>query len=540
MSDLPAGNSKPTRPESRRSIIIVAVLCGSFLWWWFTLDPTPEAVGPLGLVDRALKEEMQEAPNARTGRPLPLDFDLLELAMGFLRSGKFNEATNLTLAVQAPILQARGLRAVAYGYLAKDSGAMGAALQVLNQITDPTLRDAAREYVLVDLTRLGFADIAWEQQPSLALKVSLIRNMAESDAQAEATRQLATVEPEVLALSPVPPALLAELAWTHLALRHTDQVFAMAPKLAPAAQDEIYLELFRMVRLDNPDLAKATLERLPAHLHWRARIEAAKLNGTLETSAQLLTELAAKVASEPTIEHTLLLTKAQWQLNQPETDAWRKSAVQLEQLLETAPVEMQLKHWLTLAQLYYDALDATEGHRLLERVRLKTTTLPDAVTRLPHLANLLDAAFRNAETNYVPQLLRDVDPDLQALPATLPEALTPALRQICVARFREGNWLTVLSLVPKFPPATQTALLTALADLPVESSAGQGFAVSQDESLASFRQVATSQGETEAAKLAVRQPTGLARARAWLEIAKGLVLKAVLDNELTSPPPVPM
>ncbi len=539
MSDVvvPPSAGQEKKPESRRSIIIVAVICASFLWWWFTLDPAPEEVGPLGLVQRALHEELQENTAKPTARPLAVDFDLLELAMNFLRAGKFNEATNLAVEVHAPILQARGLRAVAFGHLAKDTGGMGAALEVLKRIADPALQQTSREQILVDVTRMGFPDVAWEQQPSMALKVAIVRNMAESDAQTEAAQRLLLVEPEVLA-QPT-PAMLEELLWAHVALQHVDRVFELLPKLPEAAQDDLYLDLFRMVRLKDAALAKPTLERLPERLHLRARLEAVKLSGTLDKPEQLLAELEAKFQAEPTVAKALLLTQAQYQLEKPEPQTWITTAQQLEKLLATAPAEQRIVTALTLSQIYYDALDGTNGHRLLESGRQLTAALPDVMARLPHLASLLEAAFRNGETNYVQQLVRDLEPDLQALNASTPIALLPALRQVCVAMFREGEWVSVLDLLAKFSAPMQAGVLTALADLPVESSAGQGFAISQDRSLALFRQVATSQGEVEAAKLALRQPTGTARARAWLEIAKGLVLKQVIDSELTIPPVAP-
>jgi hypothetical protein len=216
-------------------------------------------------------------------------------------------------------------------------------------------------------------------------------------------------------------------------------------------------------------------------------------------------------------------------------EAWRKSAAATETFFPNTTPEDRLVKTLQLAQIYYDALDPFDGHRLLETARQEMAALPDATTRLPHMAQLLESAFRNAETNFVQELLRDLTQDFVALPAALPSTLHPALRQVCVAIFREGDWQPVLDLLPKFPVTVQNYILTRLADLPVESSAGQGFAISQDKQLAIFRQAATIQGEKEAGKLAIRQPTGLARSRAWLEIAKGLVLKQMIDAQAAAP-----
>ncbi len=511
------------KSETHRSTVIVAVLCASFLWWWFTLDPTPEVVGPLGLVERALIDEQQETPATAAQRPVVLDFDLLELAMGYLRAGKFSEATRLAANLQAPGLQARGLRAIATGHLAQSSGAMGEALEVLGKITDSALRETAREQVLGEISRLGFADVAWEQQPSLPLQLSILRNMAESDAQPEARRRLNVLEPAALASGS--PGLMAELTWTHLALHNVERVLALLPQLPEPMQDEIYLDLFRMMRLEDPTQARPTLERLPARLQWRARIEAANLGGTLETPAALVAELTS--ATTDTAADLRLLTQAQATLHQPTAEAWQATAQRLEKLPPSLPNDTTL--WL--AQLYYDALDQVNGHRLLELARAQTLRLPTTAERIPPLAALLAAAFRNAETSYVQQLLLDLEPVLADLPSPLPDALGTPVREICAAEFRDGQWPRVFALLPKLPPHFQTKVLADWADLVVEASASQGFAIAQDQSQAQLRSIATTQGESEATKLAMRQKSPLARARAWLEIAKGLVLKQLLEAE---------
>lgn len=532
--------TEPKKKESLRSVVIVAVLCGAFLWWWFNLDTTPEEVGPEGLADRALAELKER----NLPRPIVMDFDLLELSMCWLRAGKPDEATKLAEQISNPILHARALRAIAQGYLgvlAKDATSMGPALKTVAKISDKPLQEAARDSILLDLVRMGFADIAWEQQPSPSLQAKILRVMSETDAQEAAAARLAKLEPDLL--KDASPSTLEEIAMTHLWLGHEDRVLELAPKLPLKAQDEIYAELFRMTRLQTPDKARPLLEKIPARLQLACRLEAAKLNGTLETPDQLVAEAQAAAdasAAAPTdqaLEKWMFLTRAQWQLLKPTPDAWKSSAAKVETFLPNVSVETRIKTALKLSQIFYDALDLTNGHRLLEIARQSAMKADSATNRLVQLAPVIDAAFHSGEADYVQLLLIDLTPDLNTPGVIAGFTDSGALREILVALFREGNWTQVMKSLEQVPAALLPGALSALADLPVEATAGQGFAVSQDKSMQAIRQVATSQGETEAAKLAMQKAAGAERGRAWLEMAKGLILKSVLDSESTAPPP---
>ena len=330
---------------------------------------------------------------------------------------------------------------------------------------------------------------------------------------------------------------------THLWLGHEDRVLELTPKLPLKAQDEIYAELFRMTRLQTPDKARPMLEKIPARLHLSCRLEAAKLNGTLETPDQLVAEaLAAADASaaappEQALEKWMFLAQAQWQLLKPTPDAWKSSATKVETFLPNVSVETRIKTALKLSQIFYDALDLTNGHRLLEIARQSAMKADSATNRLVQLAPVIDAAFHSGEADYVQLLLIDLTPDLNTPGVLSGFTDAEALREILVALFREGNWTQVMKSLEQVPAALLPGAISALADLPVEATAGQGFAVSQDKSMQAIRQVATSQGETEAAKLAMQKAPGSERGRAWLEMAKGLILKSVLDSESSATPP---
>ena len=525
-----SAEATPKRPESRRSIIIVAVLCASFLWWWSTVEVPPEPVGQLGLVERAIAELAQ----AKQPRPLIMDFDLLELSMCCLRAGKPEEAMQVAGKMNQPILQARAVRAIAQGYLGSEAGSMGPALKCLEQIADPALRQSSREVLLLEIARLGFPDVAWEQAGTLALRARILRTMCETDAQEAALKRLPAVEAEILA-HPCEDEL-TQLAWAHLWLHHGDRVLEITPKLSVSTQNEIYMEYFRMTRLESPEQAPTVLAAIPARLQTACRLEAARLNGTLETPAQLLASLesALPMQGPPDVLASAWLefTNAQWQL-QPEAEARKGSAAKLESMLGDLPAAQRIHDALALSKIYYDALDLVSGHRLLELARQTAFAAATSQEKLSLVVPVLDAAFRSGEAEYLPLLLNDLTKDLRKAAAEIPDPTI--LEPLLIAYFREGSWQTVMETLAVVQPSVATSLITRLADLPVEATAGQGYAISQDTSLARFRQVATSQGEAEASKLAIRLKPGIDRSRAWLEIGKGLILKQVLDAEQAPP-----
>ena len=525
-----SAEATPKRPESRRSIVIVAVLCASFLWWWSTVEVPPDPVGPMGLVDRAMAELTQ----TKQSRPLIMDFDLLEFSMCWLRAGKPEEAMLLAAKINQPILQARAVQAIAQGYLVNDAGSMGPALKCLEQIADPALRQSTREILLLEIARMGFSDVAWEQADSVSLKAKILRTMCETDAQDAAAKRLPAVEAEILA-NPREEDL-AQLAWAHLWLHHGERLLELVPKLGTPTQDEIYKEYFRMTRLESPEQAPKVLAAIPARLQIACRLEAARLNGSIETPAELLSSLESALPKEGSpgalAAAWLEYTNAQWQL-QPEADARKASAEKLESMLTDLPPGQKIHDALALSKIYYDALDLVSGHRLLELARQTAFAAGTPQEKLTLVAPILEAAFRSGESEYLPLLLRDLSPDLRKAAGEISNPVI--LEPLVVAYFREGDWQTVMETLAVVQPSVATSLITRLADLPVEATAGQGYAISQDTSLARFRQVATSQGEAEASKLAIRLKAGIDRSRAWLEIGKGLILKQVLDAEQAMP-----
>lgn len=519
----------PKMQESWRGVVIVAVLCGSFLWWWFSTENTPEDAGVDGLVQRAVAAlEASKSP-----RPLAFDFDLLELSMLQLRAGNFDAAAAVVGRIAEPALQEQAWRALARGHLQKDSGSLAPALQFCERIANPVRRAAAREEILLEITRMGLSDLALGQRPEPVLEAKIVRVMAETDGRDEAARRLPGLENLLTAAAPeVQPALREQLAWIHLWLGHPDRVRALCQDLPESACDELLAELFRLVRMEHPENARALLDSLPASLRLPLRLEAARLNGTLETPAELRADLRRRAEAEtaplPQAQAWLLATRAAWQLGKT-PEEWKPLADLARRAIAACPPASQGALWVDLGQLCNDALEFDQSRRCLESARTLAQTLPDQQA-IDVLAALLDAAFKNSEPEGLHEVLADLRPLLQKQVPSVQSA-----RSIALVLFRDGDWENALALAERLPADGRGVVLEALAGLPVESSAGPGFALSQDHAFKDLRQVAASQGESEAAKLAMRFPPGPQRARSWLEIAKGLVVKSMLDRPDSAP-----
>lgn len=527
MSEEPKPQKKK---ESTRSIVIMAVICGAFLWWWFTLDTTPEDVGPAGLVERAFAElEHQKKP-----APILMEFDLLELSMAWLRTGDLKAASQTAEKIHEPVLQAKAWQSIAQAYLGKEAGSMGPALTMLGKIPDVELRASAQEVVLMEIARSGFPDVAWEQVSTPLMKAKLIRVMAETDAQNLAQEKLKSTEGELLASAQ--PAVLEELAWTLVWLRQPERVLEMMPKLSASAQDEIYAELFRVTRMESPEKADEMLSKMPEHLRLAARIEASKFSDKPEVQDQLIAEMAASAKSDSAAAQ-IKLAHAQWQLSKPAADTWKSTATKAEALISALePASARIPLLLELAQQQNDGLELDKARSLLEAAKKVTRLAGTPTERLAMMAPILEMTLSGSVEDDVKSLLNELSHDLAANGAVEASSLA-TLSSISAALLREGDWTQVSTILEKTSGKLRHDLLNHLGVVIIEASAGPSFAGCQDNSLQKVRAVAASQGETEAAKLATRMPATPERARAWIEIAKGLIWKGTQEAETTPPRP---
>lgn len=519
----------PKKKESWRGVVSVGVLCVAFLWFWFSLENVPEDVGAEGLADRALAELVQHGVE----QTQIIDFDLLEISMLQLRARQMEAAQKTVERIRTTPLKNSAWRAIALAHLGKDAGSMVPALSICSRIKDPHEKTRAESDVLVEMARLGLGDVALEKATTSLVKAAVIRVLAETDGQESARQALPALEAAAAsATGEEKQQILADLAWAHLWLKNESRVFELSGQLKAASRSEILAELFRMGRLENPARTRELLDKMPEEMKLALRIEAARLNGNLETPAALAAEIRAQAETvkQPTAATTAWLraARAEWEIagDQPSPSSWKDSAKRAEDLASSLKGADQAAAFRDLAALYFDGLDIQRGRDCFRRSREITLALPNMEERASALAKLLELGFRSSEPDEVQLLLRDAKSLLEQHAPAAPEA-----KVLADTLFREGAWADALAAASKVPEESRAEIQSSLAGLVIESAANQGMPVSQDRSLAEIRQVALNQGETAAAHLAMRLKPGQERARAWLEMAKALVFRQQIEKD---------
>jgi hypothetical protein len=518
-------NGKPAKKESWRGVAVVGVLCAAFLWYWFTLDRVPDDAGPEGLAERCLAELKEQDSK----RPLLTDFDLLEFSMLLARNGQPDIALRMAQKIDNQLLQSRALAALAQARLHVDTGSMAPALDICAKIPLEDKRQSALRDILQELAKLGLADAAWSRATTLEQKAAIIRVLAETDGKEEAKKRRAEIATQLPSDS---PKVREDLAWTHLWLQEEEAALAQANSLPRPVRDELLSDLFRLVRLEHPERSKETLDKMPEELKIPLRIEAARLNGNLESPDSLIAELEkqAQEETEPPRRCRALLAaaKARWQISGEADERWKaplQSAVEMA-ASAAVPSDQRAGILLEAAALQYDALDIADAGKTLLSARKAAGQISDSTAKALALADVANVAFRSSEPAYATEGLAELCALLRNASAP-PEAAKTAAELL----FRQGSWQEALDLLGNWDASVQEQVLPVLAGLTIESTAAPGLPVSQDKSLAEIRQVAQNQGETAAARMAMRLPRGIQRARSWLEIAKGLVVKAQVDRE---------
>jgi tetratricopeptide (TPR) repeat protein len=301
------------------------------------------------------------------------------------------------------------------------------------------------------------------------------------------------------------------VAWTKLWLRQTAEVEAMISKIPADRQEELWEDLYRLVRSEKPaELAELTA-RMPSHLLLPLRIESARLIGSSESPEGLLQELKTAAEKETTWSAWLQYARAAWKLAQAE-EIWRPA---LQTSLDLAKKLSGADQCLALGEiggLMMDTGEFASGRTALQQAQVAAGQEADPARKLHGLAQLHQLAFRSSE----PEEARKILTELDALRTKAP--LSPPDAQILVtALFKSGSWAEAISLAQSLPDQD---LVSPLAHLVLESTAAHGFELSQDKSYAKLRQVAISQGEAAAAAMNMREDPGLNRGRGWLEMAK--------------------
>jgi len=544
----------PVRPKKREGwlgLVLTAVLCLGFLYWWFR--PARETWQPhttAQLVARALAEPGLDDPLER----LVIDFDLMETAILQARLSMVPEGLETAARIANPIVQARTIRQLAQAHLNQDAKNLGASLTMCDRIADPVLRASMKEEILLQIAMLGFADVALPEAKTPLVRARLARRLAETDGQDTARTLLAEGE---AALPGLPPgqaaALLPELAWTRVQLAILDgpqQAFDTIRRLPANTQDELWLELFRVCfgreGTSQTDSAAVAAQITSPGLRHQIELEAIQSNIPLRPAEEIFAELQKELnaaAGPDQIRAFLQLADAHRRATGPEATAVPlKSALDATMALKD-PVQ-RATFLAELAELLPDALLFAESKQALKDAAdaARTVVAPDQ--RLPLLVLIMRHAFNAGEIKPAADLANEA---LELAPkVSMPDPIRLELADFLT---RHGDWSAALSLLPKptaaVPSSTPPALLTsdsrntlldALATTAAEDTIGYpaNDPPNRGEPLDRIRNRAVSD-EAAAAAYLPGLPAGPARARATLAIAKGLLLPPLPAAEANLP-----
>ncbi len=551
MSDSPI----PKKSESWLGLLLTAILCLGFLYWWFR--PARETWQPhttTQLVARALAESGLNDPLER----LVIDFDLMEVALLQSRQGMVPEGLETASRIADPVVQARTIRQLAQAHLQQDAKNLGISLTMCDRIADSARRARMKEEILLQIALLGFGDIALAEAKTPLLRARLARRLAETDGQDTARTLLAELEAAQTTLPPDQAALLLpEFAWTRVQLAITDgpqQAFGAIRRLPAADQEEVWLELFRIsfgrgetqAALDTAAVAaEAPTPALRRKFELEAVLSGFPLRPAEEIIAELEQELKAAPPGPAHIRALIALAKMRNPASGPEATAIPLRAALEEAAALKDPVQ-RATFLAELAELLPDALLFAESKKALQDATDAAHTIVAPEQQVPQLVMVMSHAFKAGEI----QTASDLATEALALAPkiTLADSVRLELADFLT---RIGDWPAALSLLPGPKSAERNApageenkelsgpradLLDALATTAAEDIIGYpaNDPPNRGEPLDRIRNRAISDQAAAAAYLP-GLPSGPARARATLAIAKGLLLPPLPAAEQNLP-----
>lgn len=576
--------SDPLRPKKREGwpgLVLTAVLCLGFLYWWFR--PARETWQPhttAQLVARALGEPGLDQPAER----LVIDFDLMETAILQARLGMVPEGLETAARIAHPVVQARTIRQLAQSRMNEDAKNLGDALKMCERISSLELRAKMREEILLEIAMMGFADIVMPEATTPLLRARLARCLAETDGQ-DTARTLLKEGEESLDSLPAEEAakILPELAMTRVQLAIVDgpqQAFPLLKRLPQPEQDKLLLELYRVCfgRGDSAgsDGAAVAAQVTTPELRHQIEVESLQSNLPLRPVEEILAELdktLTEAAPGPDKIHALLKIA---DVKRRAGTAEESAVPLLEGLKATAEVQDPVTRATLLAEfvdLLQDALLFDESKKALSDARDAAQTVVAPDSRLPLLVTILRSAYKSGEIQTAAVLAQDAL-DMAAKIKTKPGEIDDLADFLTLL----GDWPAALSLLPPEeekpadPPvpspdqnsnpdapapapqggtvaektgglSPRLALLDSIATTAVEEIIGYDPASPprRGEPLDRIRDRAVAD-EAAAAAYLPGIPAGFQRARATLAIAKGRLLPPVSAADLMLPgdPTVPL
>ncbi len=522
------------KKESWLGIAITAILCLGFLYWWFRPKSRPWEEENAGqLVARAMEEPR---PASRVEQQV-IDFDLMEVAI-LQSSGKMmEEAVATAKHVSDPLIKKCAVQQVAQSFLMSDPKDLGEAIGLADLLDDPAHRAVVRTGILAQLAVLGFADAALPEAKSALQKVTLAQRIAgtDVDSQQKARELLAEVEKELPGLpADEAAAVRREIAGARINLTIADgpdAAMAAIKALPPAEQSPFWEELARFS--DGRVIDLRTLLPLISDAALRRKLE---INSLLfpdkpwpaaEIIAKYRAEADAAASPAEKCAALMSLAAAQRNSNEPDTAAAaaaangtlklaREAAAAIPDAPARSTALLELARQFSLALLWDDVTtslaDAAKTVREVEPAAARILLLLAAADETFNQSN---AAGANALIAAALTDAASVTPDAVTL-----QSLATAVVQ------RRGDWPAGLALVDRIPDNTaRLAALEAVALAASEDSMAldPSNPPPRGEPVDGIRREAAGD-QARAATLVEQQPAGYARARAWLAMARGMVV----------------
>jgi hypothetical protein len=537
------------KKESLLGLVITAVLCLGFLWWWFRPKPkTWQDESAAQLVERALAEPQ---PGNRVEQ-LVVDFDLMEIAIIQVDQLKDDKAALATAhRIADPVIRQVGARQLAAVWMEKEQD-LSAALGFTALVTDPGLVAGLRAEILGMLATRGFPDAALPEARTPLQKATLAVRMKDADDKArellaEAKAALPTLAPDEAA------AVRREIARGLVRLSVTDgpeAAIAAIKALPPGQREEQWMELIgwclgREDKAVTVPLVAGQIE--DPGLGRRLEIESLLFNVKLRPAAELIAECRAAVAqaAAPEEKTAALIALADAQYNDGRDPAQQTAAVDslksaFVAARETTSPAARCHLLVRLARKFSYSLDFESARSALDEAVTAAGTESSPGERVPLLLAVSEECHMQADEPRALTFIREAAQMLEQAPSPIPAAAVQKAALAVAHRF--GDWPRALALLERISDDTaRTAALQAIAAFIAEecSSIDLGKPPPRGEALDHIRRTALTD-QAAAANLTEAQPEGFHRARGWLAMAKATILppQSLTDYQMSGDQPV--
>jgi hypothetical protein len=521
----------PKRKEGWLGVILTAILCLGFLYWWFRPEPEP---GEHQTTSQLVARAMAEPRSASRVEQQVIDFDLMEIAICQAGVSMLDEARATLERLSDPVIKTRAVRHAAQAFFGSNPQDFGRAVPLADLLESPQPRDEVRSEILGQLAVLGFVEVALKEARTARQKADLARRIADTPEGHEKARQLLEeAGNELPSLSAEDAAAVREhVAEARIKYTRTDgadPAIAAIRAVAPDRQLPLWKELAEWgngidldLRTVLPHINDPGLRRkleIDSLLFIRKPWPAAELIGKFKSEADAATAPEAKVTA------MISLGEATRNAGEPDNEAAAAAANKILHDARTVAgtisdpaarcrALLELTHRFNLALLFDDSRTALD----------EATTIARAVqplgARVPLLAAAAEEHFQQANPAEAHALVSEAADQAGTAPT---DAVT--LQAIAMALVRRGDWPRGLGLVDRI--ADEAARLSAL-DAAAEAAAFDSISIiasdlpPRGEPVDTIRR-ASAGDQFRAARLAESQPMGYARARAWLAMAKGLI-----------------